>query len=74
MKPLDPDSETAVEYVARLEAEVNRLILAVTKMSHMDCQCGEDAMKMREIATSAALWHRPDSMWWHSRTDGPPQS
>lgn len=53
--------------------EIERLMGAVTKISYMDCQCGEDAMKMRNIATDAVLWHKPNSMWWHLRTDGPPR-
>lgn len=44
---------------------------ALAIISYMDAQCGEDAMKMRSIATDVTLWDRPDSMWWHGRNYGP---
>lgn len=55
-------------------AEIERLTLAVTKISQMSAQCGDDAVAMRKIATDAALWHKPDCMWWHMRDDGPPRA
>lgn len=33
--------------------ELQRLIVAVAKIAHHDAQCGEDAMKMRNIAIQA---------------------
>jgi hypothetical protein len=63
----------AISMATRDEAakEIERLRMALAIISYMDAQCGEDAMKMRSIATDITMWERPDSMWWYGKDYGP---
>ncbi len=36
MRPFDPDTETSVEYVARLESEIERLLAALRRIADLD--------------------------------------
>lgn len=67
-------NDAAADLVREARGEIERLATAVAAVSHCSAQNGEDAMAMRKIATDASLWHRPESMWWHGRGDGPPRT
>jgi hypothetical protein len=55
----------------RSDDRLERAERALAIISYMCCQSGEDAMKMRSIATDVTLWDRPDSMWWYGKDYGP---
>jgi hypothetical protein len=57
--------------IALLRSELKQARSALAIISYMDCQNGEDAMKMRGVATDVTMWDRPDSMWWYGKDYGP---
>lgn len=63
--------EAAAAEIDRLTKQLVKANRALAIISYMDAQCGEDALKMRSIATDVTMWDRPDSMWWYGKNYGP---